>query len=372
MSTFGVLVRRIRGIEPHPNADRIEFAIVDGYRSIVKKGMYREGDLTVFLPPAAILPEEILRELGFWNHKENRGTLRGKNGDRVDTVKLCGHFSQGICYHIRDNVLSKFPAGVKEGDDVTDILGIKKYNPPVPKELLSQVLPFENFEESLNFDVENWQDYPELLENDEPVVFTEKIHGNCTIITVLPNGRVAAEGFGEKKNIVISSKGLSSQGLYLANNEKNKNNPYIKATLAVVERISQNNEVLEVPLHIVGEVFGAGIQDLNYTKELSFRVFAVVKGFRGQQQYMNWDDVVSDISLMKYGYTPVPEIYRGPYSEARMRHYASGQTTLGGKHIREGIVMVPTTERVCSEIGRVCLKFVSPEYLGRQNGTEYT
>ena len=34
MSTFSVQIKRIRAIEPHPNADAIELAVVDGYRSV--------------------------------------------------------------------------------------------------------------------------------------------------------------------------------------------------------------------------------------------------------------------------------------------------------------------------------------------------
>jgi len=40
MSQFGVFIKKIRAIEPHQNADALEFAVIDDFRSIVKKGRY--------------------------------------------------------------------------------------------------------------------------------------------------------------------------------------------------------------------------------------------------------------------------------------------------------------------------------------------
>lgn len=56
MSSFQVPVKRIRAIEAHPNADAIEFAVVDGYRSIVRKGDFASGELVAYIPEASIVP----------------------------------------------------------------------------------------------------------------------------------------------------------------------------------------------------------------------------------------------------------------------------------------------------------------------------
>lgn len=46
MSQFSCNVVRLK-IEPHPNADAIEIARVGDYRSIVRKGQFKDGALAV-------------------------------------------------------------------------------------------------------------------------------------------------------------------------------------------------------------------------------------------------------------------------------------------------------------------------------------
>ena len=70
-------------------------------------------------------------------------------------------------------------------------------------------------------------------------------------------------------------------------------------------------------------------------------------------------------------FTLVPLLYEGPFSEAVLRDHTDGATALGGKHIREGIVVRPAVERESAEFGRVILKNVSGNYLTRKGGTEY-
>ena len=67
----------------------------------------------------------------------------------------------------------------------------------------------------------------------------------------------------------------------------------------------------------------------------------------------------------------VPVLYRGPFSEAALLEHTSGATVLGGKHLREGVVLRPAVERESAELGRVILKSVSGDYLTRRGGTEY-
>ncbi|MBI4648444.1 MAG: RNA ligase (ATP) [Bacteroidia bacterium] len=110
-------IQRVKSIEPIEGADAIEKATVLGWQLVVKKGEFKPGDLGVYLEIDSVLPErpefEFLRERKF----------------RIKTIRLRGQISQGICFP-----LSILPAGVEieEDKDVTDILGIKKYEPPLP------------------------------------------------------------------------------------------------------------------------------------------------------------------------------------------------------------------------------------------------
>ncbi len=83
-----------------------------GWQVIVQKDEYKPGDKCVYVEVDSVLPDkpefEFLRKKDF----------------RIKTMKMGGVISQGICFP-----LSILPPGeYKVGDDVTDIIGIKKYD----------------------------------------------------------------------------------------------------------------------------------------------------------------------------------------------------------------------------------------------------
>lgn len=384
MSAFAVPIKRIRAIEPHPNADAIEFAVIDGYRSIVKKGEFQSGNLVAYIPEASLLPEWLLRRLNFWDTEKNCGKLNGKDGNRVKAIRLRGELSQGICYPvIQDSaetgqlITGSEPgcfADVLEGDDAASLLGITKYEPPIPMAMAGEVFNAGQHL-TISFDVENWKSYPDVLEDGEEVIFTEKLHGTCTVVAILPYKDAHPEAFGEKKNVLIFSKGLGANGLVFKNNVRNRDNLYVRATRKLVERIDamqrDNPDGVAEPNFILGETFGPGVQDLAYGKEIGFRVFAAAYGYRGNQRYQDWSFIENSLKT-RLGFETVPVLYRGPFSVPVMREHTAGKTTMAAEHIREGIVMAPVVERRDPNIGRVCLKSVSADYLTRKGGTEYT
>ena len=133
MSSFAVPIKRIRAIEPHPNADAIEFAVIDGYRSIVKKGEFQPGMLVAYIPEASVLPEWLLKHLGLWDEAKGMGRLNGKAGNRVRAIKLRGALSQGICYPVAAALQPEFSPGVmkskgphpfQEGEDVAGLVAL--------------------------------------------------------------------------------------------------------------------------------------------------------------------------------------------------------------------------------------------------------
>jgi RNA ligase (TIGR02306 family) len=398
MSAFVVPVKSVLAIEPHPNADAIEFVVIDGWRSIAKKGEYRPGDLVVYIPEGALVPHWMLKRLGLWDSVKDCGKLAGKDGDRVKAVRIRGELSQGLCYPVKyakhaidsgdplreeaapfhyvevdKSVFGVSRFVVRQGDDVAQLLGIRKYEPPVPVAMAGEVFNAGQHL-TLHFDVENWKSFPDVLQENEEVVFTEKLHGTCTVVAILPYKDAHPEAFGRRKNILVFSKGLGAQGLVFKNNERNASNLYVRVTQQLRQRIDQVLEAddigPQVPYFILGETFGPGVQDLTYGDQQSFRVFAVATGYRGQQRYLDWDHVASELKE-RFGFDTVPVLYRGPFSVAAMRKHTDGKTVMGANHIREGIVMVPARERFDPRLGRVCLKSVSADYLTRKGGTEY-
>lgn len=375
MSQFVVPVKRIRAIEPHPNADAIEFAVIDGYRSIVKKGQFKSGELIAYLPEASLLPQWLLKALNFWDNEKNIGKLLGKEGNRIRAMRLRGELSQGICYDTQTDadgqvwlMVDSEKHRIAEGENVADLLGVSKYEPPVPVGMSGEVFS-AGAHLTISFDVENWKTWPDILQNGEEVIFTEKLHGSFTGIAVLPLTDAHPEAFGENKNILIFSKGLGAKGMVFQNNEKNASNLYVRSTRQLIEVVDALNWTLTEPLFLMGEIFGPGVQDLAYGKEIGLRLFAMAKGYRNDQTYFNFDDLKKQADTL--GVETVPVLWRGPFSQEVMQEYTDGKTVMDAAHIREGIVMTPAQERVDSRIGRVSLKSVSADYLCRKGATEY-
>ncbi len=110
-------IQRIKQIEAIDNADSIVKTTVLGWQLVVKKGEFATGDLCVYVEIDSILPEKPEFEF-----------LRNKNF-RVRTIRLRGQISQGICFPL--NILPNDVA-VEEDADVTDVLGVIKYEPLIP------------------------------------------------------------------------------------------------------------------------------------------------------------------------------------------------------------------------------------------------
>jgi RNA ligase (TIGR02306 family) len=110
-------IQRIKALEPIEGADAIEKASVLGWQLVVKKAEYKVGDLVVYCEIDSLMPERA--EFEFLKPR----------GMRIRTIRLRGQISQGICFPV--SILPK-EFEIKEGADCTEVLGITKYEPPIP------------------------------------------------------------------------------------------------------------------------------------------------------------------------------------------------------------------------------------------------
>jgi RNA ligase (TIGR02306 family) len=389
MSTFQVKVRRIRAIEAHRNADALEFAVIDDYRAIVRKGQYLAGELVVYIPEAAVTTPFVLKTVGLWDEANNKGRCAGDDGMRVKALKLRGSLSQGLVYPLSNLTEHPVPGWylqgedgtlwpVQEGDEVASLLGIVKYKPEIPAELDGLVFD-AGIELMPKFDVEDIKKYPDVFHEGEPVSMTEKLHGTFGVFVLLPE----QHSHPEHGDFIVSSKGLSDQGLAFQNVAENKDNAYVRAAaeLAVRDRLMRLRELLasqgrdvSVPLVVFGEIIGSvSKQDLKYGQGLALAVFDIALGWRSSLGYFDVDETTT--LAREAGFGVVPEIYRGPFSREALATATSGKETYSGKglHIREGVVVRPLAVRRHPDIGRVLLKSVSENYLVRGgNATEFS
>ena len=350
MATFESRVYAL-GIQPHPNADRLELAAIGGFRSVVGKGTYVDGDLAAYIPEGAVCPAWVIEELGL------EGKLAGSKRNRVKAVKLRGVLSQGLVYPVRDGRIRG--QAVVEGDDVTALLELVKYEPPVPIAMQGEVVPASGA--TVHYDIENIKKYPHEFQDGEPVLITEKLHGSWCCL-----------GWHPEHGAVVTSKGMSDKGLRLLINDANANNLYVRAWKTHQEAFEQAQARFAgagQPIYVLGEVYGRGVQDLHYGEpNPAFAVFDVYVGAPGEGRYLGARELRDTLRDL---FTFVPLLYEGPFSEAVLLEHTDGATALGGKHVREGVVVRPVDERESVEFGRVILKNVSGDYLTRKGGTEY-
>lgn len=120
-------IRQIDEILPIPDADAIELAVVDGWKVVVKKNQFKVNDYIVYCEIDSWIPTEIASFLS--KGKEPR-EYNGVKGERLRTVKLRGQVSQGLILD-RYTALDKI-GQIYVGQDVSELLNIQKYEPPVP------------------------------------------------------------------------------------------------------------------------------------------------------------------------------------------------------------------------------------------------
>lgn len=94
----------------------------------MQKAEFSPGDLCVYVEIDSVVPEKPEFEF-----------LRSKDF-RIKTMKMAGTISQGICFPL--SILPRHPNFTRtwsEGDDVTELLGVKQYEPAMDIE--SNTLP---------------------------------------------------------------------------------------------------------------------------------------------------------------------------------------------------------------------------------------
>jgi len=142
-------IRRVVEIKPIEGADAIEAIRVDGWWCVTKKGEFKVNDLCTYFEVDSFLP--VRPEFEFLRKACFKSTKHLGDGFRLKTIKLRGQVSQGLALPI--TILSSFGDYYKgivppnhwsngtisvkyiEGEDVTDFIGVKKWEAPLPAQL---------------------------------------------------------------------------------------------------------------------------------------------------------------------------------------------------------------------------------------------
>jgi RNA ligase (TIGR02306 family) len=352
-------IQRVREIRPIEGADSIEIALVNSWQVIVKKGEYNPGDLCIYCEIDSFLP--IKPEFEFLR-KSSYKKMGDQEGFRLKTVKLRGELSQGLLLPISvledegENKIgiSEQPWGsqlqlgpydnalvIEEGIDVTEIMGIVKYEAPIPASLAGIAKgAFPGFLRKTDEErIQNLTDKYEKLKESTYYV-TEKLDG--TSGTYYFKDGV----FGVcSRNLELQDPGefvpeniLCEDGV----ERPKKENTYWKVAKEL--RIEEKLGTLEENFSIQGEIIGESIQGNPYKiKGHQLKIFNVFN--IDKQEYLSLDEMVSFLEKVNVDSKPlelVPIIYydyKLPATIDEVLVQAEGKSVLNINTEREGIVI---------------------------------
>ena len=183
---------KLKNINPHPNADRLQIAIID-FQSVITGLDAKENDLYVYFPVESQINSDFLSQTNSYRDKElnqekDKTGFFEKNG-RVRAVKLRGEKSMG--YVVPLSHIEKF-AGVnlrnsdhinQEFDTIKDILLVKKYvvpvksNPQVKKGKKPRISRLVDGQVHLHIDTENFRRNAYQVKPNDMISITYKVHG---------------------------------------------------------------------------------------------------------------------------------------------------------------------------------------------------
>lgn len=272
-------IQRIKDLSPIEGADRIEVATINGWKVVVQKGLHSVGDLVCYFEIDSWVPHEIAPELSRGNEPK---VFEGVKGERLRTIKLRGQVSQGFIIPLSALPQLRSKMDLSEGDDVTDILGVLKWERPIPAQLQGQAKgSFPAFISKTDQErVQNLIKDPSYFEGEWEM--STKLDGSS--MTIYTNN-------GEC--------GVCSRNLELKDNEDNDNNSFIQMArkLEYTKTLPVVSEMMGFNLAVQGELMGPGIQG-NREKfdDLKFFVFDVYN--IDEQRYLLPDERIQVFNLL--------------------------------------------------------------------------
>jgi len=331
-------IERIKDINPIPGADVIEVVTIRGWKVVVKKNEFKIDDLCVYIEIDSIVPE--IPEFEFLKSSKYR----------IKTIKLRGQVSQGIVFPI--SILYKFGQPeqqgimIKEGTDVTDFMGIIKYEPPIPAQLSGTMkgnfpsyIPKTDEERVQNLDYEKLKKYT--------YTETEKLDGTSTTILV-------AKTFGDGKVEVCS------RNINLKEDDKNT---YWKVTreLDIENKMKKYMKKHDMTDFVIqGEIIGEGIQGNPYKlKGQTIRIFIMFDP--KEYKYFSPNEMVEAVKEMNFETVPINNTnFTLPDTMDELLDHVQGFSKLR-KTQREGSVFI--ANEYTKDNGRFSFKAISNKYL---------
>jgi RNA ligase (TIGR02306 family) len=270
-------IKPITYIKPIEGADAIECAIVDGgWPVVIRKGEYKVGDVAVYFEIDSWVPHELAPFLS--NGKEPR-EYNSVKGERLRTVKLRGQVSQGLLLPL--DCLGSIANDVSVGEDVSHILNIQKWEPPIPAQLQGTMkgnfphfIPKTDQERCQNLRKEIFETH-----KDEIYEVTLKLDGSSTTIYV-KDGEV---GVCSRNIDLIETEGNS---FWKAARDQNIIEP-------LLELCKEKGEEYAIQGELIGEGIQGNPEKLKGQRFYLFDIYSITEGryFKPFERYTVLDQL---------------------------------------------------------------------------------
>ena len=341
-------IQEVNAVEPIAGADAIDRVRVLGWWVVAKKGEHAPGERVVYCEIDSLLPErpefEFLRKGCFPPAVVQGGREVQRAGLRVKTVRLRGQVSQGICFP-----LAILPPGTptEVGTDVTDALGVIKFDPPPPANLAGRVKG--NFP---SFIPKTDETRVQVLEGviarhrGTTLRVTEKLDGS-SFTAFVRDGEF----------------GVCSRNLLLDETDEAHLFVQIVVRFEIAAALVRMREKYGFDPAVQGEVIGPGVQGNKYALgEQELRVFNLYD--ISSSRLVDADR--SAELLREAGFKMVPDL--GPvelnHSVDELVRLSQGVSVLNPKVQREGVVLRPNAEVFDPDLGgRLSFKAINPAFL---------
>lgn len=325
-------VQRVLSVDPIKRSDYLECLKVLGWQVVSRKGNFRPDDLCVFLEIDSVPPDTEMFSF-LW-----APALR--SGDRIDDAtgayiplpptprpdnfklrskRLRGVLSQGLALPV-----SILPEGTVpvEGMDVTELLGVTKWEPPIQSAAreVGGGFPTHIFPKT---DETRVQAVPEIL---------DELRGVECYIAVKMDGQsltFARYDDGGVETHKVCMRNFAVRDL--------PDSPHwqMARQLRIFEKIP-------IGFAVQGEFCGPGIQanriGLDKKQFFAFQVYSIER-----QDYLDYRDFLQFCDIA--GIPTVPIEWVGPLDETLESILARAGGKYANGHPREGIVIRPTVER---------------------------
>lgn len=352
-------IEKIKKLSPIVGADSIEVADILGYKVVVRKGQFQEGDFCIYIQSDTVAPDRPEYEM-----------LKNKSF-RVKIIRLKGQYSEGLALPISildgraaldegkelgnswsiktpTSVYRSFgnigEEAVSEGWDITAEMGVTKYSKPVPACLAGDAEGyFPSFLKKT--DELNIRTYPETV---------EEMKGKESILTLKMDGSSGTFYLKDEKF------GVCSRNLEL---KESSLNAFWK--VAKEYKIEEALRAFRVKYPgdyaCQGEVYGPGIQG-NPMKadkiKLSLFNFFSIK----LQKYADFDIFMEFCLENNLPFAPVVWAGKFDFTLEQLIEMANKSEYLPGVNA-EGLVCRPCKDQESNTLGgRMSFKIISEPY----------